>query len=68
MKNVTVKNEYDVEISYQAAVDLMDDEIREMLHGSSDIDSEQDFFDRYCAAHEARFGEEFELAKRNPVF
>lgn len=37
---------------------LMDDEIRESLHGRYDGDA-QGFVDAYCAAHRAKFGESF---------
>lgn len=39
------------------AANLMDDDIREALHGSTD--DPQEFVDLYCAAHLAKFGEEF---------
>ena len=63
---MTVKNFYGVEVEFEAAVNLMNDEIREELHG--EYDNEQEFFDAYCEAHEAKFGEEFELAKENPCY
>lgn len=64
----TITNEFGVEINFDAAVNLMDDEIREMLHEEIAPCTEQEFFDAYCKAHEDRFGEEWELAKENPVF
>lgn len=63
-----VTNEFGVEINFDAAVNCMDDEIREMLHQEIAPCTDQEFFDAYCKAHEDRFDEEWELAKENPVF
>lgn len=68
-----VTNDYGVDIDYDVAVNLMDDEIREQLHEKlvmqSDEDcTEQKFFDEYCKAHEEKYGEEWELAKENPCY
>lgn len=46
-------------VDFAAAVNLMDDEIREVLHSAQDWQSYQDFTDAYILAHDARFGEEF---------
>ena len=61
---ISVINTHGTEIDYEAAVMLMDDEIREEICGT--VDTDQEFFDAYCEAHEARYGEEFEFAKKNP--
>lgn len=63
-----VVNEYGVEIYFEVAVNMMNDEIREELHNDLSPCTEQEFFDAYCKAHEDRFGEEFELAKKNPCY
>ena len=68
-----VTNDYGVDIDYDVAVNLMDDEIREQLHEKlvmqSDEDcTEQKFFDEYCKAYEDKYGEEWELAKENPCY
>ena len=68
-----VTNDYGVDIDYDIAVNMMDDEIREQLHEElvmqSDEDcTEQKFFDEYCKAHEEKYGEEWELAKENPCY
>jgi hypothetical protein len=65
-----VKNEYGITINFEAAVNLMDDAIREALHNSGEYDEgdEQQFFDDYCKAHYDKFGEEFELAKKHPCY
>lgn len=64
----TITNEFGVEINFDAAVNFMDDEIREMLHQEIAPCTDQEFFDAYCKAHEDKFDEEWELAKENPVF
>lgn len=46
------------EFDFDAAVNLMDDDIREDIHDIGTGD-EQSFFDAYCAAHLAKFGSEF---------
>lgn len=48
--------EYDAD----AAAELMDSEIREMLHAEiGGICTEQEFFDRYVSAHADKYGEAF---------
>ena len=59
-----VKNEYGTEIDYEAAVMLMDDDIREKIHSDLAPCTDQEFFDAYCKAHEEKYGEDFELSKR----
>ncbi len=68
-----VFNPYGVEIDFDAAVNLMDDELRERVHAElSDIldyeCAEQVFFNAYCNHHMLKFGEEWELAKANPCW
>ena len=47
------------EIDFDVAVNLMDDDIREDIHFSGDFETDQEFLDAYCAAHLAKYGEEF---------
>jgi len=48
------------EVDYDAAVMLMDDDIRNRLHDDMPLGvSAQDFVDAYCAAHRDAFGEDF---------
>lgn len=61
-----VINAWGTEIDFDAAVALMDNDIREEIHGT--VDTEQEFFDAYCKAHEDKYGEEFELAKKDPIW
>lgn len=63
-----VKNQYGKELDFDAAVILMDDDIREKLHGEIAPCTEQEFFDAYVKAHEDKFGEDWELSKPNPVW
>lgn len=62
-----VKNQYGREIDFDAAVNIMDDEVREQVV-ATDCDDDQDFFDVYCGYHLAKFGEIFEPNKENPVW
>jgi hypothetical protein len=63
-----VINKNGTEINYNAAVAMMDDEIRDQLHEEIAPCTEQEFFTAYEAAHEATYGEEWELSKENPVW
>ena len=56
------------EIYYDAAVALMDEEIREDIHRELAPCSEQEFFTAYEAAHAAKYGEDWELSKDNPCY
>ena len=50
-------------IDFDAAVNLMDDEIREDLHSKMAPCSDQAFLDAYVEAHAAKYdGEEFQVA------
>lgn len=64
---ITVTNAAGTEINFDAAVNLMDDEIREQLHAEG-YETEQEFFTAYEKAHEAKYGEPWELSKANPVY
>ena len=47
-------------IDLDAARQLMDDEICEVVHGT--VDTEQAFMDAYAKAHEEKYGTEFVFA------
>jgi uncharacterized glyoxalase superfamily protein PhnB len=64
---MTIRNQYNVTIDFDTAVNMMDDAIREQLHAEG-IDTEQEFFDAYVAAHLDKFGEPWELNKPNPAY
>lgn len=68
MKNIKVINMNGTEIDYEAAVELMDDEIREHLHMTIAPCSEQTFFEAYEIEHDKKYGELWELSKDNPVW
>lgn len=65
-------NPHGEELDYEAAVNLMDDNLREELHMNGphggDWKNEAEFFAAYAKAHRERFGEEWELAKSNPTW
>ena len=63
-----VKNENGTKIDFDAAVNLMDDEIRGNLNEEMSPCSEQEFFSAYEKAHKEKYGEEWELSKENPVY
>ena len=56
-----VINSYGTEINYNAAVELMDDELREEVHADLAPCTEQEFFQAYEKAHEEKYGEEFQI-------
>ena len=62
-----VTNKNGTQVDFDAAVALMDDEIREQLHAEG-FETEQEFFTAYEAAHEQKFGREWELSRENPTF
>lgn len=57
-----------IEINFQAAIQLMDYEIREQLHDDLSPCDDQSFFTAYEFAHAEKFNEEWELSKSNPVW
>lgn len=63
-----VKNFWDVEIEYNVAEHLMDDDLREEIYRDIAPCTGQEFFDEYAKRHEEKFGEEWELAKENPCY
>ena len=63
-----VMNNYGTEIEWSTAVNLMDDDLREGLNADLAPCTEQEFFEAYEKAHEAKFGDEWELAKENPCY
>ena len=46
-------------VDFDAAVQLMDDDIREELHSALAPCTDQEFMDAYTTEHEERFDEEF---------
>lgn len=63
-----VINKNGTAIDFDVVVSMMDDDIRESVHAELAPCTEQDFFDAYCKAHEAKYGAEFECAKENPCW
>ena len=65
-KNVI--NQYGKELNFAAAVNLMDDDIREQLHNELAPCTNQVFFDAYVSAHAEQFGADWILDDPNPVW
>ena len=63
-----VINKNGCEINFDAAVEMMDDNIRERLHSQMSPCSDQSFFSAYEKEHEKTHGEEFFLSAENPVY
>ncbi len=49
-------------IDFDAAVNLMADDLREQVHVELAPCTEQEFYNRYCELHSERYGEEFYVA------
>ena len=56
----TIKDYNGNNIDFEAAVMMMDDEIREQLHGTG-IEDEQEFYNAYCEKHYEKYNEEFKI-------
>jgi len=63
-----VINQYGKEIDFDAAVNIMDDDLREQLNNELAPCTNQKFFEAYAKAHLEKFDEEFEPNKANPVW
>ena len=48
-------------VDYAAAVELMDDDLREQLHREMAPCTNQEFYDAYVKAHAAKYGEKFQI-------
>ena len=46
---------------YDAAVNMMDDEIREELHRDMVPCTDEEFLEAYMKAHKVKYGEDFEI-------
>ena len=57
MKNMVNVN--GTEVSMDAAIMLMDDDIREAIHSDIAPCTEQEFVDEYCKRHLEKYGEDF---------
>lgn len=65
---MTVINENGVEINYETAVELMEDDLREELVAELGPCTEQEFFRAYEILYAEEYGELWELSKENPVY
>ena len=48
-------------VDFDAAVNLMDDEIREAVHADLAPCTDQEFMDEYVRRHEEKYGQSFEF-------
>jgi len=64
----TVINSNGASVNYDAAVELMDNDLREEVAADLAPCTEQEFFDEYVKRHAVKFGEEWELDKSNPTY
>ena len=62
-----VINNCGTEIEIDTAVKKKEDENRETIHNELAPCTEQEFFTAYEKAHAAKYGEEWECSKANPV-
>lgn len=62
-----VTNSYGIEVDFDAAVAIMDDELREEIAAQFAPCTEQKFFTEYAKAHNARFLGEWPADSRDPV-
>lgn len=60
---MVIKTSYGRLIDFDATAILMDDDIYDMLRLDMYDSNDQEFYDAYCKAHLAKFGEEFEPDK-----
>lgn len=67
MKNKVV-NAHGVNFDFDVAVSFMDDELREQIHNEIAPCKDQEFFDEYAKRHTKKFGEIWELSKKNPCY
>lgn len=63
-----VINSNGASIDYDAAVKLMDDDIREAVAADLAPCTDQEFFAEYARRHAVKFGEPWELDKSNPTY
>ena len=63
-----VINSNGTSIDYDAAVALMDDDLREEVAADLAPCTEQEFFAECCKRHAIKFGAPWELDKSNPTY
>ena len=64
-----VTNQNGVEIYWDTAVEMMDDDIREELARELSPCTDQEFFTAYERAHAEKYGrDDWELSKAHPVY
>ena len=66
MTNVINRN--GAKVNFDAAVELMDDDICAELNKTLAPCKEQEFFSAYEKSHEEKYGHVWELSKEHPVY
>lgn len=66
--SIMVENFSGTMVDFEVAVELMNPEIREIVHNGHDYRNEQEFFSAYEMTHAVFKGEDWELSKSNPVY
>lgn len=54
--------------TWEAILELMDDELREWIHAELAPCTRRKFLDAYCVRHLEEFGVPFEIARPTPVW
>lgn len=67
MTMTNVINKSGTAIDFDAAVQMMDDDLREALHAEG-YETEQEFLTAYEDAHLKKYGEPWELSKESPTW
>lgn len=69
---VKVINKNGAEVDYEVAVERMDNDILDLIvdewYKNYAPMTDQEWFNRYEKLHEEKYGEEWELSKRNPKY
>lgn len=63
-----VINSNGTSIDYDAAVELMDDDLREEVAADLAPCTKQEFFTEYCKRHAVKFSAPWELDKATPTY
>ena len=61
-----IKNCWGKEFAWDIVVQLMDDDICEELHLTTEENDIQEFYNKYVEKHKEKFGKLFGLEKKNP--
>ena len=68
MLKIMVENRNGAMVDFDSAFELMDKNIRKDIADNYCPTSLQEFFSVYETCHKAKYGEEWELSKSNPIY